>query len=255
MKLFRDLMRSIYMNKTTMIAGMFGVVFLLTVAAPVDASVFDNFRNGFKKVEDRRDDRQERREDFKEDFREKMATRPAFVRALKKIRIVFGSGRITAINGTTFTVEKDDKTFTVLTSTFDGCTTVFRRRFWGNSSLTEYSVGNFVNVTGRFQDEAKTIIEACVVRNISIQKRFGAFVGEVLSLTSSGWVMSTVSDKRTNQTVTVSSNTKFNSRKEETIIQGDIQVGHRIRVKGMWNRTDNTITEVTSVKDYSLPLK
>lgn len=55
------------------------------------------------------------------------------------------------------------------------------------------------------------------------------------------------------QTVTVTSSTKFVNRKVETIIQSDIAVGHRIRVKGLWNNKTNIISEVTHVKDFSLP--
>jgi hypothetical protein len=250
------------MNKISIIAAIVGTVSLLSVATPVEANFFGDVKNAFNRTEnrkdnreERRDDRQDKREDFKEDFREKMASRPGFVKAFKKIRFSFGNGKITAISGTTLTVEKDGKSYTVLTGTFDTCTTAFKRRFWGNSSLSEYTVGDMVNVVGKFQDEGKTTIEACVIRDISIQKRFGVFVGEVISLTTDGWVMKTVSNKRDNQTVTVSSSTKFVNRKEEGIVKADIQVGHKVRIKGLWNRLNNTVTEVTHVKDFSLPIK
>jgi hypothetical protein len=55
--------------------------------------------------------------------------------------------------------------------------------------------------------------------------------------------------------VTVSSSTKFVDRRGKTIAQTDVAVSHRIRVKGMWDNTNSTITEVTQVKDYSLPVK
>ena len=178
----------------------------------------------------------------------------AAVKSLFKSRVAFGSGKLTAINGTTLTVEKDGKTYSVLTGTFEKCSTHLRRRFWGTSTLTEFTVGDTVNVAGKFTDESKTTIEACVVRDVSIQKRFGVFVGEVTSLTSSGWVMTTVSEKRANQTVTVTTTTKYTNRKNETITQSNIKVGDRVRVKGMWNRVINTVTEVSNVKNYSLPV-
>ena len=33
----------------------------------------------------------------------------------------------------------------------------------------------------------------------------------------------------------------------------DVQVGHRVRVKGLWDNKLNKITEVTQVKDFTIP--
>ena len=67
--------------------------------------------------------------------------------------------------------------------------------------------------------------------------------------------MTTVSGKRADQTVTVDSSTKFSNRKGETITQSEITVGQRVRVKGLWNSNDNTVTEVKEVKDFALPVR
>lgn len=168
-----------------------------------------------------------------------------------KARAAIGTGQVTAKSGTTLTVEKDGKSYTVLTDD----KTQFRRRFWGKGSLDEILVGHQVNVIGVWTDDAKTTIQAKLVRDVSVQKRFGVFFGTVKSLTANGWVMSTVSEKRTDQTVTVSASTKFVNRKEETITQADVAVGHRVRVKGLWDSAANTVTEVTHVKDFNLPLR
>lgn len=206
-------------------------------------------------IRDARKNLIEVRKDFRQDLKEKVASRVGAIKSFFKARMSIISGKITAINNTVLTIKKDGKSYTVLTGEFDKCTTKFRRRFWGNSDLNEYAVGHMVNIFGRWQDEAKTTVEACVIRDISIQKRFGVFVGHVLSLTSGGWVMSTVGEKRANQTVTVVPSTKYVNRKEEPITKSDIKVGDRIRVKGLWDRSANTVTEVTHVKNYSLPPK
>ena len=49
--------------------------------------------------------------------------------------------------------------------------TQLRRHFGGKSSLSESSVGDEVNVIGRYTDETKSTIEAALIRNKSIQKR------------------------------------------------------------------------------------
>lgn len=160
------------------------------------------------------------------------------------------NGTITAKTDTTLTVEKDGTSYTVNVSD----STHLRRRFWGKSTTSEFSVGNIVNVYGAWTDDTQTTINARMIRNLSIQKRFGVFIGEVKSLLSGGWVMTTASEKRPDQTVTVSSETKFENRKGETIGQADIQIGHKVRVKGLWDNSNNTVTEVVQVKDFSLPI-
>jgi hypothetical protein len=60
---------------------------------------------------------------------------------------------------------------------------------------------------------------------------------------------------RGNQTVTVSGNTRFIDRTGMGIGQNVILVGHRVRVMGLWDSKNNTITEVSQVKDFDLPAK
>lgn len=163
-------------------------------------------------------------------------------------RAVLGSAKVTAINDTTLTVQQGDKTYTVLTSS----DTKYRRKFWGESSFSEIAVNNTINVVGKWNNEAKTEINALWIRNLSIQKRFGVFFGEVKSLPGGSFVMSTA--KREDQTVTIGS-AKLVNRKEEMITPGDIIVGHKVRVKGMWDSVNHTITEVKQIKDFSLPVK
>jgi len=188
------------------------------------------------------------------------ASRPGKIkeRVVEKIRKNFpraalGKVSLTAISGSTLTVSKDGKTYSVQTGTFEKCTTKFVRRFSGNSTLSELTVGDTLEVVGRWADETKTTAQACVVRNLSIQKKRGTFVGDVVSVSDTGFVMTTVSEARENQTVTISTSTKLVNRKEVAISLADVKVGHRVRVKGLWNRTNNTITETTHVKDYNLP--
>lgn len=239
--------------KKTMVS-IFVFTVLLFALPGISSVQAETLREARKDVMEAKKNLIEERKDFREDVRERVASKVAAVKAMFKARIAFGSGKLTAISGTTLTVEKDGKTYTVLTGTFDKCSTQFRRRFWGSSAISEFTVGDSVNVAGRFQNEEKTIIEACVVRDVSIQKRFGVFVGEVTSLLSNGWVMTTVGEKRANQTVTVTSSTKYTDRKGEASTQAEVKVGNRVRVKGLWNRVNNTVTEVIQVKNYSLPL-
>lgn len=176
------------------------------------------------------------------------------VKNVLSLRMLLGTVKLTALSGTTLTVTHDGKSYTVNTGTFDKCTTVFERRFWGKADISEFTVGDILNIAGYWTDDTQTSINACRIRNTSIQRRYGVFIGEIKSVSDSGFVMSTISDKRADQTVTVSSTTKFINRKGEKIVKADILVGQKVRVRGLWDRIANTITEVTEVKDFSLPL-
>lgn len=208
-------------------------------------------------LKDARDDLREARQDLRqerksvmEDMREKFQERTQTIRNFLGVgKAVIGSGKLTAKSDTTLTVEKDGKSYTV---NFDQ-NTQLRRRFWGKAELAEFSVGNTVNVIGHWTDDTHTAINAKLIRNLSIQKRWGVFFGEVKSLLGSGWVMTTKSDNRADQTVTVTGTTQFKNRNGETITQADVKVGHKVRVRGLWDRSLHTVTEVSDVKDFSLP--
>ncbi len=129
--------------------------------------------------------------------------------------------------------------------------TILIRRFGARAPLTEFTVGDEVQVYGKWTDTNKTAINARVVRDLSIQKRHGTFVGTVQSLSATGFVLTPVS--RPAQTVTVSSTTKYVERKNILIAFSSLAVGHKVMVSGLWDTKTNTVTGANLVKDYSLP--
>lgn len=189
------------------------------------------------------------------DLRENLKSRVASVRAELKNKIEAWKGKFVHLTdatvidktGNVLTITKDGKTYTVNVDS----NTKFRRHYWGVSSLDEVSVGNKINVWGKWTDDAKTTINALLIRNQSVMRRHGVFVGEIKSITGSTFVLKSVN--RGDQTVTVDSTTKYLDRKEGVLILADLKVGQRVRVRGLWDKSLNTITEVTQVKDYSLP--
>ena len=155
-------------------------------------------------------------------------------------------GIITAIETGSFSLSGEDGEFQVNITD----KTRILRKFGGISSLSEYVVGDEVIVFGKFTDETKTVIDAKIVRNNSIQKRWGAFFGNVTVKNTDNFVMQTL--ERGAQTVYFGT-AKFVNRKEIGILYSEVKVGDRIRVKGVWDKILNKISEVTQVKDFSLP--
>lgn len=205
-------------------------------------------RNGLKIRKEIRNDIKNELKEVKEERKNLLENIKDKINGLKETLAKIIGGEITANSGTSLTVIKDGKTFTVNAT----ANTVLKRRYWGNAKLSEMDTGDKVNVWGKFTDSAQSIIEARMIRDLSIMKRFGVFIGTVKTV--NGNTLTIDSINRGTQIVTISSSTKFINRKEVLINQSDVIVGHRIRVKGVWNEANNTITEVTHVKDFTLPV-
>jgi hypothetical protein len=129
--------------------------------------------------------------------------------------------------------------------------TQWRRKFWGKSDLAETNPNDVVNIHGKWNSGEMTEVEARLIRNISIQKRHGVFFGTVKSISSNNLVITTA--KRGEQTVTIAGS--IVNRNQVMIGADSILVNHRIRVKGLWDSKNKTITEVTQIKDFDLPAK
>ncbi|MEK7633940.1 MAG: hypothetical protein AAB437_03800 [Patescibacteria group bacterium] len=157
------------------------------------------------------------------------------------------NGKITVIGDNDFSLTGEDGTYQINITD----KTQLLRKFGGKSKLGEYSVGDDVMVIGKFTDDTKKIIEAKVIRNLSIQKRFGAFFGKVTVRNADNFVMETA--ERGTQTVYFGS-AKFVGRNEKSMTYSDIKMGDRVRVKGVWDKTLSKINEVTQVKDFSIPV-
>jgi hypothetical protein len=155
--------------------------------------------------------------------------------------------KVTAKDATSITIDNGGTSVKVDVAS----NTHFRRKFWGGSDINEISIGDSVDIIGRWTSEDKTEIKAVLIRDLSIQKRQGVFFGTVKSMTDTGFVMTTI--QRGTETVDITG-AKLIDRKGQAITSSDIQVGDIIRVRGLWDSTNFTITEVAEVKDFSLPL-
>lgn len=156
------------------------------------------------------------------------------------------TGTISSINGNNLTVSANNKSYQVEITD----KTALRRKFWGKANLSEFFPGDQVNVIGRFTDSSGTIINAVLVRDTSVQIRWGVFLGDVVSKTNDNFVIKITNHG--NQTVYFDSNTKFVNSSEKAINYSDLQAGNRVRVKGTWNNKFNTIKSVSEVKDFSV---
>lgn len=186
------------------------------------------------------------RERIREEVLEKIQER----RELRKKKIAkIMDGEITAISGEVLTVKKGEKSYQVKIEE----KTRLRRRFWGKSELSEFSVGDKVNIWGIWSETEEGAIVARMIRNLSIQKRYGVFFGTVKTKENSSLVITTL--QRGEQTVFFTTETRFIDRKGSILTADEIKAGHKVRVRGLWDRTLSQITQVGEIKDFSLPPK
>ncbi|MCL4397955.1 DUF5666 domain-containing protein [Patescibacteria group bacterium] len=130
-------------------------------------------------------------------------------------------------------------------------TTILLRQFGARSAFSEFSVGDQVQAFGKWTNTTQTAVNARLVRDISIQKRRGTFVGTIVSTNATGFIFQPLA--RPQQTVTAGKTTRYLDRRMKTINPSTIIAGHRVMIRGMWDNKLNTITEVTLVKDFSQP--
>jgi hypothetical protein len=180
----------------------------------------------------------------------RIATKVGALKNFLSSRVILNNVKVISVGSNTLTItDKDGKSIVVNLDT----NTRLRRRFYGTAKISEISVNNIINVFGKWVDDTHTSILAQQIRNLSIQKRFGVFIGDITAINGNNITLKTIN--RGSQNVTVTGSTKFVDRGNKSIVQTDILVGQRIRVKGMWDSSNSTITEVTQVKDYNLPVK
>lgn len=169
---------------------------------------------------------------------------------------IYGRGFITGMGTTTIptsiTVSGQsgavaDKTVTVNIT----AQTILLRRFGGKAQLSEFQINDEIAIVGRWADQAQTVLEGKVIRDLSLQKRRSTLFGNIVSLGNNSFVLNTL--RHGLETVTLNSTTKLVNLKMQSINFSDLAVEHRVRVKGLWDNRNKTITEVTQVKDFSLP--
>lgn len=162
---------------------------------------------------------------------------------------------ISSIGGTTLPttiiVNKESKNITLSITE----KTIILRKFGGKSSLSELHIGDIVTARGTWVDETKAVLDTRVLRDLSIQKRHGTFWGKIKSINVEAKTFALETAGRGDQQVFVDGTTKIVSRNQKVLTFTDLIVGHRVRVTGLWDSTLKTISEVKTIKDWTLSPK
>jgi len=160
------------------------------------------------------------------------------------------TGNLTAVSTTSLTVQATDGKSYPVDITNAQC----RRRFGGKCEWSELAVGDKVNVVGKWTDENKSVITGKLVRDTSIQKRFGVLFGKILTKSDTSFTMEVKRGEEIFTVTVYTTGAKFVQRNEKAMTSADIKIDHRVRAKGVWDRTLKEIRETTEVKDFTLPV-
>ncbi len=114
------------------------------------------------------------------------------------------------------------------------------RQSWSKAvaGLSEFSVGDIINVYGNLDSTDYFLIHAKNLRNVSIQKLHAVVEGKVSSVSSSinSFIMSVKKNGTSTVTVDTDANTQIYSGKKLKAFS-DIQVGAKVVVRGIWDKT------------------
>lgn len=156
------------------------------------------------------------------------------------------SGVLETKDNSVLTVISNNKTYQV----FITDTTILRPRFWGKTNVSELNLGDNLNVIGSWNDHNQTQINASLVRDLSNEKRYAVILGDVVSKDINNFVVNNA--QRGNINVSSDTKTRFIAKNEKKIDYSDLKSGDRIRIKGIYDKKTNKMTEIIEVKDFSL---
>ena len=112
------------------------------------------------------------------------------------------------------------------------------RRFGGASSLSEFQAGDDIQVNGAISRAAAWTVDAKIVKDNSIQARNADFTGTISGLNGSAFTLTT--PRRGDIKVTVNADAKITVNGKAATVS-DLANGQRVRVKGVWDRTQSTV--------------
>lgn len=161
--------------------------------------------------------------------------------------VLIKAAKVTSVSADTLGVSVFSQSYTIDTK---GANVV--RQYWGTSNVTEFSVGDIVNIHGYLDVSNSFLVHAKTVRNVSIQKKHGVFNGTIDSVNASTTSFVLKTEGRGNQTVYVTGDTKITVG-TTTAAFSDLQVGAKALVRGIWDRTLSKIQAILiNIKNKNL---
>lgn len=185
---------------------------------------------------------QQNKDERKEDKdRKSPAAQTATVAIDGKGEVRLADAKVTAVSTGTITLAVNWGSLTMpWTAQVDANTKV--KAGGDASSLAAIAVGDMVNIQGRLISTSPSMtVQAGMVVNQAAKAKLGSFFGTVTGTTSSTQSFTMTTEEKGVQTVYVSASTKITKEGMAVVAFGDIRVGDRVSVGGLWNNTQSTV--------------
>lgn len=144
-------------------------------------------------------------------------------------------GMVTALNGSAISVKRGNGSVIIV----QAANAKIVRRFGAAMTLADIQTNDRLVITGTVT--TGTEITATLIRDISLQTRSGIFSGMVASVSAEAKTFVLQTNKRDSQTIIVNTATKI-TKNGNVATFGDLAVSGTIRVAGVWNRTNESVT-------------
>lgn len=109
---------------------------------------------------------------------------------------------------------------------------------WGKLliDLSEFSIGDIVNVYGTLDASDTFLVHAKTIRNVSLQKKHAVLEGSIKNINASDTSFTLATKKAGDQTVNVGSSTNIYQKKTLKAFS-DLKEGMKVQVRGILNKT------------------
>ncbi len=168
-------------------------------------------------------------------------------------KVLVRGAKITSINGSTITAMNmwGSTTMTWIVNTDTSTKSI--RRYGGNSSLSEMSVGDYISFSGMLDTTASVLtVKADMIKDWSIQKVSASFTGTVASIDSVNQKFGLTTKERGVIgviAVSVASTTQWIKGNATSTTFADLQVGDRVLASGLYNNLQKLL-EAAKVRIY-----
>lgn len=183
-----------------------------------------------------------------------IASVPFFIGASPIDARTFGNakivkGNLAAISEDVLTVNKDDEQFDI---EIDDQSRVLSK-YYSKIDPKNLEKGDLISIWGKWVDEAKTMIQAKLVRDLSQEIRKGVVNGIVSNINNTSFTVTRANGKPF--VISIGDNTKIMDRKGEPLSLADIWENDHVAVTGLVDHTQSTVTNTSKVRDLDLPRK
>lgn len=167
-------------------------------------------------------------------------------------KVLVRGAKITSISGPTITATNTWGSTTMTWIVNTDTSTKSIRRYGGNSSLSEMSVGDYISFSGMLDTTASVLtVKADMIKDWSIQKVSASFTGTVASIDSANQKFGLTTKERGTITVVVASTTQWIKANATSATFGDLKIGGKVLASGVYNNVQK-ILEAAKVVIYPM---